>query len=139
MIFTRIRMWGNLSNLGQWGENPCVFFSLPYPTTFIEELLLVVEAVNCFGSGLEGLSVLNLTHTPPWLTSLWLGKMTAIHSRRDFSTLPTTVEKCSRTCNSCLLHCCSFSRRGILSHFSSSRTGFCWIYPRSSFLLRICE
>ena len=26
MIFTRIRMWGNLSNLGQWGKNPCVTF-----------------------------------------------------------------------------------------------------------------
>ena len=26
MIFTRIRMWGNLSNLGQWEKNPCVFF-----------------------------------------------------------------------------------------------------------------
>ena len=52
--------------------------SLLYPTTFIEEWLLVVEAVNCFGSGVAGLSVLTHTHTPPWLTSLWLGKMTAI-------------------------------------------------------------
>ena len=44
---------------------PCVFFSLPYPTTFIEELLVVVEAVNCFGSGVAGVSVHASTHTPP--------------------------------------------------------------------------
>ena len=30
-----------------------------------------------FGSGVVGLSILTHTHTPPWLTSLWLGKMTA--------------------------------------------------------------
>ena len=74
---------------------PCVWFSLPYPTTFIEELLLVVEAFNCFGSGVAGLLVLNLMHTPPWLTSLWLGKMTAIthtgilHSPHDCAKILT--------------------------------------------------
>ena len=45
--------------------------SLPYPTTFIEELLLVVEVVNFFGSGVVGLLVLTHTHTPPRLTSQW--------------------------------------------------------------------
>ena len=44
---------------------PCVFFSLLYPTTFIEELLLVVEVVIVFGSGVVGLLVLTHTYTPP--------------------------------------------------------------------------
>ena len=39
--------------------------SLPYPTTFIEEMLVVVEVVMIFGSGVAGLSVLTHTHTPP--------------------------------------------------------------------------
>ena len=52
--------------------------SLLYPTTFIEEWLVVVEAVIIFGSGVAGLSILTHTHTPPWLTSLWLGKTIAI-------------------------------------------------------------
>ena len=69
MIFTRIRV-GKLSNLGQSGKYPCVIFSCFISTTFIEEWLLVVEAVNCFGSGVEGLSVFTHTHTPPLLTSL---------------------------------------------------------------------
>ena len=31
-----------------------------------------------FGSGVAGLSFLTHTHTPSWLTSLWMEKMTAI-------------------------------------------------------------
>ena len=65
-------MWGNLSNLGQWGKKIHVSPFFVYPTTSIEEWLLVVEAVNCFGSGVAGLSVLTHTHTPlaDW-TSRW--------------------------------------------------------------------
>ena len=47
------------------GKYPCVFPPCFIPTTFIEEWLLVVEAVNCFGSGVAGLSVLTHTHTLP--------------------------------------------------------------------------
>ena len=66
MIFTRIRVWGELVKPWPMREKyPCVFFSLLYPTTFIEEMLLVVEAVNGFGSGVAGLSVLTHTHTLP--------------------------------------------------------------------------
>ena len=36
------------------------------------------------------------------------------------------------------LYCCAFSRTGDFLPFLPSRTGFCRIYPRSSFLLRIC-
>ena len=44
---------------------------------------------------MAGLSVLTHTHTPPWLTSLWLGKMTAIthtgifHSPHDCAKMLT--------------------------------------------------
>ena len=38
--------------------------SLPYPTNFIEEWLLVVEAIIIFGSGVARLSALASTHTP---------------------------------------------------------------------------
>ena len=60
--------------------------SLPYPTTFIKELLLVVETVNCFGSGVVGLSFLTHTHTPPRLTSQWK-KKPCDHSRRRYHSL----------------------------------------------------
>ena len=65
MIFTRIRMWGKLSNLGPMREIPMCLISLLYPTTFIEEWLVVVEAVIILGSGVAGLLVLTHTHTPP--------------------------------------------------------------------------
>ena len=64
--------------------------SLPYPTTFIKELLLVIEAVMVFGSGVAGLLVLTHMHTPPWLTSLWQGKTTVI-THAGNTTLPTTL------------------------------------------------
>ena len=62
--------------------------SLLYPTNFIEEWLLVVEAVIIFGSGVAGLSVLTHMHTPPWLTPLCPGKTIGIthegyHSLHD--------------------------------------------------------
>ena len=81
---------------------PCVFFFLPYLTTFIEELLLVVEAVNCFGSGVAGLSVLTHTHTPPQRSnSPWKEKP----SRRHFSLLDCAEG--SRTSNLCPSCCCA--------------------------------
>ena len=46
----------------------------------------------CLGMGVAGLSVLTHTHTPPWLTSQWLGKNDCHHSRRKFDS-PTTMLK----------------------------------------------
>ena len=65
--------------LGQWGKIPMCLLSLLYPTTFIEEWLLVVEAVIIFGSGVVGLSVLTHTHTPPTVDFTMAGK-TFTHS-----------------------------------------------------------
>ena len=79
---------------------PCVCFSLPYPTTFIEELLLVVEAVNFFGEW-GGRIVSPQPHAHSTMVDFTMaGKNDCHHSRRDFSTLPTTVQKRSRTSNS---------------------------------------
>ena len=60
-----------MSTLANEGKYPYVFFPCFIPTTFIKEWLLVIEAVIAFGSGVEGLSVLTHTHTPPRLTSQW--------------------------------------------------------------------
>ena len=80
---------------------------LLYPTTFIEEWLLVVEAVIVFGSGVAGLSVLTHTHTPPQqLTSQW-------------------KRKPSRT-----LH-----YAGLTILCSPPRTGFTWFHSRGHILL----
>ena len=134
MIFTRIRMWGNLSKLGLWEKNTHVssFPCLTQPLS-LKNCCWWLRQLIVFGSGVAGLPVLTHMHTPPWLTSLWLGKKWLPSLTLGFSTLPMTVQKCSPTCNSRPLHCCAFSRRGILSRFSSSRTELSGFYPRSFF------
>ena len=50
MIFPRMRMWGNLSNFGQWEKKPCVFFLvdfLPRLRTFPITTMINVNIV-CF-------------------------------------------------------------------------------------------
>ena len=55
---------GNLSILSQKGEKPmCLIPLFLFPTTLIEELLLVVEAVNDFG-GWGGRTVSPHPHAP---------------------------------------------------------------------------
>ena len=55
---------GNLSILSQKGEKPmCLIPLFLFPTTLIEELLLVVEAVNDFG-GWGGRNVSPHPHAP---------------------------------------------------------------------------
>ena len=48
--FLKDKVWGKLLNLGPFREIPmCLIPLFLFPTTLIEELLLVVEAVNDFG------------------------------------------------------------------------------------------
>ena len=84
-------VWGGIcQTLSQKGENPCVIFfvlfQLPPFNNFCWQLGKVM-AVNCFGSGVAGLSVHASMHTPPssWL---WNGKgkpSRTLHSHRFFS------------------------------------------------------
>ena len=99
-----------MSTLANKGKYPCVLFPCFIPTTFIEEWLLVVEAVIVFGSGVAGLSVLTHMHTPPLLTSQW--KKKPLPSLPQDFTLSTTVQEHSRTLHyTSLLTCCSSSHR----------------------------
>ena len=70
---------GKLSNPRPMRKNIHVSPLFVYPTTFIAELLLVVEAVIVFGSGVAGLSILTHTHTPPQrLISQWKRNLHAL-------------------------------------------------------------
>ena len=104
--------------------------SLPYPTTFNEKLLLVVEAFNCFGSGVAGLSDLTHTHTPPRLTSQWK-KNHYDHSRRhSFSPcLCWTLTHFQFTSSLWVVH----PHAGTILRPLSSRTGIilCWTHTAS--------
>ena len=127
-----------------------------YPTTSIEEWLLVVEAVNCFGSGVTGLSVLSSMHTPSMFDFTMAGKtfthsplcmphdclFTSMH-RIYLVSLPQTHSPLHDELNT---HAHPISRplykllalTQEWNSCSSSCTGISWFYPRG-FLLRICE
>ena len=113
--------WGFVNLWPTWEKKPmCLIPLFLLPTTLIEELLLVVESVNDFGSGVAGMSVLAY----------------ALHSIRPHPScrlflLPTSC-KMLKTCNSCPPHCCSYSRTGI-SRFphvvlSPTESWMLWLY-----------
>ena len=58
----------------------CLIPLFLFPTTLIEELLLVVEAVNDLGAGVAGLSVLASMHTPPIAVDFRMEGKTLTHS-----------------------------------------------------------
>ena len=114
----------------------------------------MVEAVNAFGSGMAGLSVLcppshstHVFHSSFSCTHPW-----SVHTHHDFGLLAPhaqalddfgltqafssspRVAKRSGTCNSCPPDCCAFSRGEFPSHFSFSLTGISWVLPTSIFL-----
>ena len=119
MIFTRIRMWGNLSNLGQWKKNPCVFLPCFIPTTFIKKCCWWLRQLWSLGVGWQDCQF-SPTHT---LHHSWL------HSRRKF--VPSHDKmKHSRTPLSCTT---GFLSVHALSNFGTSR--FCCSSPRMNHLL----
>ena len=84
---------GNLSNLEPKGGKTHVFSSLSYSNHFLYERLLVVEAVNDFGSGVAGLSVLTHTHTLPMILAVHLLTQTFIFTPR-VAEHPRIAESC---------------------------------------------
>ena len=117
----------------------------------------MVEAVNAFGSGVAGLSVLfppahstHVCHSSPSRTLPW-----SVHTHHDFGLLAPhaqalddfgltqafssspRVAKHSGTCNSRPPDCCAFSRREFPSRFSFSRTGISWVFTHVVFLCRL--
>ena len=131
----------------------CLLPLLLFPTTFIEELLLVVEATNCFGSGVAGLSALTHTHTPPQcLTSPWKEKPSrTLHSCRAsivYSFL--TGFDCSSHAQEFLCFptsffslwnhgCCGYRKSVFLSSFAWSLCVFSVIMlPRTGCIPHVC-
>ena len=144
MIFPRIGMWGNLSNLEPKGGKTHVLSSFVLTNHF----QLIISAgswgklwqLMVLGVGWQDCQSMPTPtlHHSSWLHNvrknlhaLPIWPLTIFHAQEFSWVLPTRFSPA----NLRPLHCCAFSRRGIPSRFSSSRTepsGFhpCSFFPR---------
>ena len=129
MIFTRIRMWGKLSNLDQWEKNthmssfPCLTqpLSLNNCCWWLRQLIVLGVGWQDFQS--------SPTHTlhHGWLHYGW-GKTTTITHAGDFTTLPMTVLKTLTHFWFSHLLCWLFILTPEWDSCSFSRAGISWVF-----------